>query len=510
MQTNQQHISYSFEDIEKYFQGKMTAAEMHELEKAALQDAFLADAVEGYKNSSLQQSQQDLKDIRNKILNKKEKTKVVPLIPSKKWVWIAASVVGIILTGSLFWLNNKSIQSSNLVVTKSATAPKSKANSIGTNPQQKIADSSTKIAASISKENRVAQQKDTAITNYHHPAVSNNNEEAYIAQKAPSLDSLALSLNETVTNAKSKLPTVQPAGLTQINPALPATLSSALTGKVAGVTAIDGENNQSIRIRGNKSTSKSKDPLVVINGIPSSQNFSNINTNDITSVKILKDTTALGIYGSRAANGVILVTTKSNNNITGRIVDDKGNPVPNASVMHGNEKSTQTNNQGYFNITSNDSVLKSTVAAIGFSSANQTLYKNKINNIILHQNAVELNDVVVIGYSSTKKYSGYVGAAASVISKTEAEPSMPKNGWDNFKPYLINELEKENALKGINIHGTYHFKYRLDKNDHIKSIKIISSPDKRINPYFIKALQNRVQWHVTSKSSQKHKATVQL
>lgn len=44
----QKHITYSYADIERYLQGKMNATEMHEMEKAALTDAFLADAIEGY------------------------------------------------------------------------------------------------------------------------------------------------------------------------------------------------------------------------------------------------------------------------------------------------------------------------------------------------------------------------------------------------------------------------------------------------------------------------------
>ena len=43
------HINYTFEDIQRYLQGKMSAAEMHDIEKSALQDPFLADAIEGYK-----------------------------------------------------------------------------------------------------------------------------------------------------------------------------------------------------------------------------------------------------------------------------------------------------------------------------------------------------------------------------------------------------------------------------------------------------------------------------
>lgn len=68
-----------------------------------------------------------------------------------------------------------------------------------------------------------------------------------------------------------------------------------------------------IRIRGGNSIQGNNDPLWVIDGIIVGQNFdlNNINTNDIQSIDILKDATAVSIYGTRGANGVILVTTKS-------------------------------------------------------------------------------------------------------------------------------------------------------------------------------------------------------
>ena len=50
------HINYSVEDIERYLKGKMSAKEMHDMEKAALQDSFLADAIEGFINASFEKS----------------------------------------------------------------------------------------------------------------------------------------------------------------------------------------------------------------------------------------------------------------------------------------------------------------------------------------------------------------------------------------------------------------------------------------------------------------------
>lgn len=66
-----------------------------------------------------------------------------------------------------------------------------------------------------------------------------------------------------------------------------------------------------VRIRGGSSLSASNQPLYVIDGVPlTSQNQSNINPSNIQSIEILKDASATAIYGTRAANGVIIITTK--------------------------------------------------------------------------------------------------------------------------------------------------------------------------------------------------------
>ncbi len=95
-----------------------------------------------------------------------------------------------------------------------------------------------------------------------------------------------------------------------------------ITGKVAGVviTSSGGApgSSSTIRIRGGSSMSASNDPLIVIDGVPidnsnvsgSPNALTAVNPNDIESVTVLKDASATAIYGSRASNGVILITTK--------------------------------------------------------------------------------------------------------------------------------------------------------------------------------------------------------
>ena len=88
----------------------------------------------------------------------------------------------------------------------------------------------------------------------------------------------------------------------------------ALQGKVPGMTiSADGSpaGTGSVRIRGMGSFNASQDPLFVIDGVPTTATLNSLNMNDIESMQVLKDAASASIYGSRAANGVIIITTKN-------------------------------------------------------------------------------------------------------------------------------------------------------------------------------------------------------
>lgn len=90
--------------------------------------------------------------------------------------------------------------------------------------------------------------------------------------------------------------------------------AQALQGKAAGVSVMQpsGEpgGGMSIRVRGTTSFNGSNDPLYVVDGVPV-DNINFLSPNDIENLSILKDASSAAIYGSRAANGVVLITTKS-------------------------------------------------------------------------------------------------------------------------------------------------------------------------------------------------------
>jgi len=88
--------------------------------------------------------------------------------------------------------------------------------------------------------------------------------------------------------------------------------SQAIQGKAAGVQVVSSDlpgSTPSVVIRGLGTALGGRNPLYIVDGMQT-ENINNINTNDITSYEVLKDASALAIYGTRAANGVIIITTK--------------------------------------------------------------------------------------------------------------------------------------------------------------------------------------------------------
>ncbi|RKR09788.1 iron complex outermembrane receptor protein [Flavobacterium sp. 90] len=107
----------------------------------------------------------------------------------------------------------------------------------------------------------------------------------------------------------------------EFNKGINVTPESLISGRIAGVNVVGGGApgaKADIRIRGGSSLSASNEPLIVIDGLPmsnavpngSTSILSTIDPNDIESFTVLKDASAAAIYGSRAANGVIVITTK--------------------------------------------------------------------------------------------------------------------------------------------------------------------------------------------------------
>lgn len=143
------------------------------------------------------------------------------------------------------------------------------------------------------------------------------------------LTSADASLDEVVvvaygTMQRSRITgSVNTIGSQQLEGRLTTNVTQALAGAAPGINTTSGNgqpgSSAAIRIRGFGSVNAGSDPLIVVDGFPFGGSMSDINVNDIESISLLKDATSTALYGARAANGVIMITTKKGKTQTPKV-----------------------------------------------------------------------------------------------------------------------------------------------------------------------------------------------
>ena len=195
-------------------------------------------------------------------------------------------------------------------------------------------------------------------------------------------------------------------------------VTNALAGQVAGVqvTSNNGQpgTTSTVRIRGIGSMSASNSPLYVVDGVPYDGSMSAINTQDVESMTVLKDAAANAIYGSRGANGVILITTKKSDSKEAVItVDTKfgsnSRAIPNYNVMTDPAMYYET----YYKALYNSRAFNGESAAAAYAYADQTLTSKtglgyNVYTVPAGQRLIgtnfKLNPNATLGYSDGQYY----------------------------------------------------------------------------------------------------------
>ncbi len=153
------HIIYSKAQIENYLQGKMSKEEMHSLERASLQDPFLADAIEGFRYADVNTTEKDLTAIEAEILADKQNAKVFTMA-TKKNGWLRMAVAAVLFIGAGFiaiLLMNKTNKKSidTIVSNEKVMAPVESHDTNIIDKDHRVIPS--EVTVSASKENAVHQ-----------------------------------------------------------------------------------------------------------------------------------------------------------------------------------------------------------------------------------------------------------------------------------------------------------------------------------------------------------------
>ncbi len=162
-------------------------------------------------------------------------------------------------------------------------------------------------------------------------------------------------------------------------------IMESVQGKVSGVDIVRTSGaagaRPGITVRGNRSINANNDPLFIVDGIQYNS-YEDINVNDVESMEILKDASSTAIYGSRGANGVIIITTKKGNsgkvkisaNTYYGISEVAGYPVPMTGPQFADLKRQASRTAGLWNSTADDSKVFTNAADLAAVNNNVSTY----------------------------------------------------------------------------------------------------------------------------------------
>ena len=424
MSNPDKHINtWSMTDVRKYLAGELSAREMHELEKAALDDPFLADALEGLASRAQPSPlDQDLTELRARLdarVNQKKKRRIVPL-----WTRVAAAVILLAGLGSAVYYMQQGKSKLNIdlepqpaAVAKTTPAPAT------------TAPTPSEAAPDIASTTPAAASAPAKATRPEAPV-------AVARDKSKTLDSVAYANSGSVSKQDADA---------DIRAKLPDSISLA-EGYAATRITPDNEllKKMPVKIRGLRSDTAKDDAAFG----PATQSFARSER-----------------FSSRAS----LV-------FSGRVLDAGNRPLAGASVfLNGSKNGFLTDDEGKFNVyvAPQDTARMVTVAKLGYERASYALNTAAIaDNIIrLQENKSTLNEVVVSGFGAKRKET------------LAAPPSDEKEDLDSFwtktspvigrKAYLeYLASAKKGLLVDTAIHGLESISFIVDRQGEYTDFKI--------------------------------------
>lgn len=435
---------YTFSDIEKYLKGELSHTDMHAMEKAALQDPFLADAIEGYQKADLTKSSSNLNEIRNALLGEKKQTKIVSLF-IKKNTWLKATAIFILIAGiaTISWLvinmgaqkqseiaeqkrvetNNKNIDSPNKLVKKLP-----------------VSTDKEEIVTSLNKKNTPNNEKNTLQT---------EEKEIELAALQQSSKAERNTLNE-LSNSK--------------NPA------SNLT--AATINPFYNKKEQ-------------LDSLAILR--PSAA-LNDVSKNNFKYEQSLQGKVA-GLY-------VQSNNRKNQYTITGKILDQQQKPLPNASIVLDtkNPKSFVSDKDGNFTINSADTMATVKISSLGYEPIQSKISISGNNQVTLNNSDNVLSEVVVVGYATQKKTSmtGAVLASNNNLPK-DTNAIQPVGGMQSLIVSIRVDWEKA-KWDTAQLQGNILCKLELTEIGKVKQASFPSLSNKKTKKHLSNLLINGPSW----------------
>jgi hypothetical protein len=458
-------IIYTAADIEKYYKGMLSTKERHALEKAALDDPFLADALEGYAISNVDATR-DISELQNRLTERtrKEKEEAVPVVAMKKtsfsWWKVAAMIVLIAGAGLVVYqlgLNNKrsDIAQNATPVEKSKQADTAKISS----PPLLNADTNKGTASAGPEASKAPVE--TA--------------DSYLPAKKQSAEK---SEQSEATAIKKEKPVIAP-------------VLSAAPGDVT--QRIEAQKMELEYTTREKNASAARKEQYKAGGY----DINRVNADSQLENKLP------GKVAGISANSRQRTQNIQPNVFRGRVTDTYHNALPFSNITNTEDGiGTYSDALGYFTLTSPDSVLNVQVRSLGFENNNVQLQNNFPNNPVqLQEDRSSLAEVVI----SNKKVNSVRNRNNTMVLE-EAEPA---DGWTNYDLYLANNLKLPETFKEkeTGTHGEVELSFEVDKNGEPFNISVKKSLCESCDKEAIRLIKEGPKW---KRKARKGKATVKV
>ncbi len=448
MKGDNNNIIYTAKDIEQYLSGNLSSMQMHAMEKAALDDPLLADAIEGYAGMKYNQWNDQLTALQAAIADKGSVAKVIPLHkPKNNWRKLAAAIL-IIGAGTTL----------TYVLTNN-------------NPEEK----DTAIAQTIPAKDTVVQTvpvEESSVTASLNPTASET-KEVLTTTNGPVAKSV------TSTGDRTALITdPEPLALSDNNITVAVPDNTKIPPPSAPVSSNANNNAQLSEVASNglsKQASKTGDDEVM-------------NRQRSISKPNAKKETVL------------------NNYFTAQVVATDNTPLPftNISIKKDNF-GTYADARGMVRLISTDSILHVEVRSVGYLPKVYALRNNQAHTkIVLQEDEMAQQDKVVIGRA---QHSNQRSRRATLL--TDAAVNVePADGWDNYNTYVANNLEIPEDMLKRDIRGEVELSFDVKKNGTITNLKVNKSMGIEYDEAAKRLIREGPQWKV--KKGKKTSASVKV
>ena len=465
MNTKGNHNNYSAEDIQKYLEGKMSAPEMHAFEKAALEDPFLAEALEGYETTEAEKWQPRLLALKQEFAAA-QNAKVVYMKPASNRWWKMAAAVFLIGGGTVLTLiltkKNENNNTNEIIIAQNSQ-PKPEpipAPAYADSPSTNVGLNKTKVVA-VKEKGSVAGESN------------------YTASDMFKADSIT---NFVYT------PAVKPAS-EEIKDKNPGNINSDDALKKPDENKTNQGNITTNATTNNSRFNNTVSPAPVIGY-------------DVRSAEDVKQKwEADKIQQGRKEPPL-------NRNFIAQVVATDNSPLPFANISIKSEDfGTYADVKGNFRLISTDSILNVEVKSVGYQPQYFTLRsgvpQNKI--ILAEKQNDRFND-----NNLAKKITPVNTIRRSNLLRDSVENVEPADGWDNYDTYVRNNIELPDDVTKKNIHGEVEVSFDVNNSGAITNIRIDKSLCTECDEAAKKLIEQGPRWKLKDGKKGKAKVKVQF